>query len=461
MIWELVPFFSLFSELIPVEFQQENDMLETNELIYCSIVDKQILKENEKLCEKRGVSSMINFPDELDKLKYDYMEACKQYDIPTNNKAVMLYYMANKYENETDAEEKRSLQQLIFIAISDTGILLSHFNNRAQSEDIPYEFRQLKKRYLTLMDAYETMQIQKNEWKYVLAVKRLPNPDSWAVADDTLYSKQAREMTYLYRNILKVSERDSPELYNNLYYFLRQVHQTPMYWTVAPLFFFQLMVRHTKRLASNENLNIAPESIWSYKEYKILKDNGKNFRQYKAFSKLFRKLCKLYKNAQGVNLELCRYGFRQLSNLSEWIAEWQLDKRKKVFDRYFNILLDADLSSFEAWEPAEYSSTVIFGQTEAEEQNYFENFFEDYLQVNEAVETYVVDEIDYLLDWMKYIYQDIEKLQELTEKIYGECIPKLPKNKEWMMPCIKAQIYETMGEMLDKAVRAKILMDLG
>lgn len=402
---------------------------------------------------------MIDFPDELDKLKHDYMEACNRYDFPTNNKAVMLYHMAKKYIIEKNAEEKQNLQQLLFIAISDTGILLSHFNSNEQSEDIPHELKQLKRRYKKLVRAYETMESQEKEWASIKSVKSLPNPDRLTLSDDSL-SLQAHEMTCLYRDIFKVSERASAELYYNLYYFLHQVHQTPMYWKVAPLFFFQLMVRHTKRLASNENLNVSLKNLWKFKEYKILKDNGKNFCQYKAFSKLFRKLCKLYKNTPGVNLELCKYGFREQSNLSEWIVEWQPKKQKKVFDRYFNIILNADMSSIEAWEPYDYSSSIIVGLTDTEEQNYFENYFEYYLQVNEAVEPYVAEPNKYITDWMNYIYVNKTKLQEIIEKIYRECIPKLPKNKEWMIPCIKAQIYETMGEIVDKTVKATVISAL-
>lgn len=75
-----------------------------------------------------------------------------------------------------------------------------------------------------------------------------------------------------------------------------------------PFYLFQVMVRHTNRLAQNPDFQIVPASLWKYKEYEITKNNGKNFNKYERCIGLFQKLCKLYKNDPHIDIALCRYG---------------------------------------------------------------------------------------------------------------------------------------------------------
>ena len=342
---------------------------------------------------------------------------------------------------------------MILLVLADNDVLLNYFGVFQEGEE-EEEFQCIKKNYERLAANDKLQQEMSFKWKGILA-----NPlkaDAQCDVNETVYREKTKQAVRLYQKFMEKSEKDTPELYNNLHHFICMAEHVKEYHMVMPLFLFQLMTRHTGRLATKENLDVSFKSLWSYKEYQIAQDNGKNYKRYQLYVKLFVKLCKAYRDYKGVDLPLCQYGFWKTSNLAEWIMDIKPKKAKKALTPFVRDLLRADMSSIACWEPEEYSPNAIFGVADKEEWRYMEKFRDDYHEVEQAVREFVFEHIEYVLYWMEYLYADCGILRGYVEEIYKECIPKLPEGKVWMENCIRAHIYEIVRDMLHQGVRAKV-----
>lgn len=397
---------------------------------------------------------MIVFNSEFGRFYTEYYRACKKYDIATQNKATLLYDIALRLEK---VPMDGDLRQLLLLALADDGILLSHFEQTSE-QYIEYEYQNLRKRYVRLAELYTKRQVLAQGWQQRMTVTKLPEVDAMRFTDENAFAEEANHLTYLYRSILEVSERNSPELYTNLRRFLCLAYQLTDYSSIIPLFLFQIMVRHTSRLATKENLRISLQSLWSYREYKITMDNEKNYKQYKAFSKLFRKICKYFRGYGNVDLELCRYGFGKVSNLGQWVIECQPTKRKRILDKFSYYLLESNMTCIEYYEPETYTAQGIFGVEKKAVKRYIDECWNECVHVEETVRAYLESHVEYILAWKEYLYVEayIPALKQATEEIYRACVSQVCRDKLWLEPCIKAQIYEVVVETLDMAVRYKV-----
>lgn len=397
---------------------------------------------------------MINISQDVQKVKEEFFSLCREKQIPTQNKATLLYYLSMELE---DNKKDEQLKQLLLLALADYGVLLNHFETfNAEEEERAYQ--ELKKKYLKLAEDSREQEELFVKWKEIRAsYGSIPKVDDCYDIDETVFAEETGRAVYLYRKFMGVSEKESPELYNNLHHFICMTKQVKEYRLITPLFLFQLMVRHTGRLAVTENLDVSLKSLWDYKEYRIDKNNGKNFKRYKLYVRLFSKLCKAYSDDDSVDMELCRCGFAASSNIAEWIMDVRPKKSKKALTQLLIDLLRADMSCIGNCEPEVYSPNAIFGVSWEEERKYVEDSWEDYEEIEQSVTEYVLEHIEYIIYWMDYLYVDTDILKEHVDEIYGECIPKLPKEKTWMENCIRMHIYEIVRDMLDKGVRAKVV----
>lgn len=143
------------------------------------------------------------------------------------------------------------------------------------------------------------------QWGEIVGRKRFPLKNR-VYSDD--YNEELLALCGLFRETFEMSERQTPNLADNLQYFLMEARNNDLIEKIIPFYLFQVMVRHTNRLAQNPDFQIVPASLWKYKEYEITKNNGKNFNKYERCIGLFQKLCKLYKNDPHIDIALCRYG---------------------------------------------------------------------------------------------------------------------------------------------------------
>lgn len=401
---------------------------------------------------------MIEVEQTAKEMRKAFYAACKEKQVPVNNRAVILYALSYLWTKDFKNEE---LKHLLLIELADLGAVLGQFAD-LDAEYMEEDYKEFKIRYARLVEDDKREASLAQQWQKLLKLyNRFPQMKVCYDADETIFSEETRKAAELYRKYMEVSEKNSLELNNNLHHFIGITKQAEEYRQIVPLFLFQLMVRHTRRLAEKENLEVSLKSLWSYKGYQMEKDNGKNYKQYKLYIKLFSKLCKLYHKDEEVDLELCRYGFCAVSNLSDWAEEIGMPRKtkklKKVLSTFRFDLYQSAMSSMEYCEPPEYSSSRIFGVAREHEERYLFEYADDCMQVEEAVQEYVLEHLEYVLYWLKYIYVDIHPMQEYVEEIYKECIPKLPKEKLWMENCIRMHIFDLIQEFLDKGVRSSVI----
>ena len=146
---------------------------------------------------------------------------------------------------------------------------------------------------------------------------------------------------------------DENELFlDNIDYLLCLTESTSELHLLAPLFLYQVLIRHGKRLHNSDSFNFNMNSLWKYHEYKIDEDNGKNYFQNAIYIRLFSDLCKLYRDDPKVDLELCLYGFDQLSNLGNF---YRIVNFNSII--YYEAKLE-DLHT-EEWPPQSYMAALM------------------------------------------------------------------------------------------------------
>ena len=117
------------------------------------------------------------------------------------------------------------------------------------------------------------------------------------------------------------SSRNEAIFLSNIEYLLQISAAAPSLHIVEPLFLYQAVTRHDKRLHSSDTLRMDFNALWKYKAYQITQNNGKNFKDNSARLSFFANLCELYTNDPSVDLTLSLYGFEQLSNLGTFYRE--------------------------------------------------------------------------------------------------------------------------------------------
>ncbi len=111
---------------------------------------------------------------------------------------------------------------------------------------------------------------------------------------------------------------------DNIEYLLRMVDGMPTLRPVTPLFLYQMLIRHGKRLHTSDSTTFNLSALWKYRGYNIDEDNEKNWGKHSTYIRLFAEICKLYRDDPEIDLALCGFGFDQLSNLGDFYRDGAL-----------------------------------------------------------------------------------------------------------------------------------------
>lgn len=84
---------------------------------------------------------------------------------------------------------------------------------------------------------------------------------------------------------------------------------------IKPLVYFQTLVKYKKKLLSNTDFYPNLKNLFNRKDYLIGKDNGKSYKQFAEYCKLYVRLKECFPNA---DKGLCDVGFLYCSNLADW-----------------------------------------------------------------------------------------------------------------------------------------------
>lgn len=132
----------------------------------------------------------------------------------------------------------------------------------------------------------------------------------------------------------------------NLDVLLGEINSHESIRKVAPLYIYQVIIKHNSRLQTSKDIVFNPKSLWCYKKYELQRDNGKNFNKNRLYLTFFERLCTLFQKDIIVNIPLSRWGFMLLSNLVDFQRSELEDKSESVFPYFDNLVETSFFSCF-------------------------------------------------------------------------------------------------------------------
>ena len=167
---------------------------------------------------------------------------------------------------------------------------------------------------------------------------------------------QADEIFQAYTRIFQL-DRNPERLRDNICRLVQIANHLEALIPIKPLFLYRMLTRHGKRLQTSEALSIDYHALWNYQQYKLDEYNGKNYRIYVRYLKLFSQLCSTFSTDQAVNLPMCVCGFEQLSDLGEFYWMYTPKDIEIPFAPPMEDLLDESL--FTCFERGEGDNVIM------------------------------------------------------------------------------------------------------
>lgn len=383
------------------------------------------------------------------KWKRDFQELRQTYNVADCNKATVYYMSALQLKEQM---QDNALKRLFIYAICDDGFLMDRYTDYKEQQ-MKVSFCNTEKRMRKLLTLLQKEKEMCEQWGEIVGRKRFSLKNR-VYSDD--YNEELLTLCSLFRETFEMSERQTPNLADNLQYFLMEARNNDLIEKIIPFYLFQVMVRHTNRLAQNPDFQIVPASLWKYKEYEITKNNGKNFNKYERCIDLFQRLCKLYKNDPHIDIALCRYGMEQCSNIPEWTSMWLHKKEKKCTTKLHRFINELYLSCIETDEPGQYAANTIFPHKMAEEEKLFIRDLDAKLEIAYAVKSYILEHIEELIQFMKIQYKDVEQVKCLVTDVYHASGFSRMKIEDIGEETKLIYVHDQLIEMLDEAIVSSV-----
>ena len=266
----------------------------------------QILQERDKCAE-----------DVLSEVKHcraDFRVRLSGQSLPLDDRFALCAALFSKAKEAPSPE----LLRIYCEVLSDPGFLLGPELDPDDSGDkeqaiLQYlSFCQERDQLLEILTLREELSERFSE-----ATKEIRNPHP-ANCDTKLGYEIAKRFTAL----LERPDRGSGViLLDNLSNYMQIAASSPGLKSIEPLFLFRLLTKHQSRMCTVPDLDVGLSALWKRDDQQIDRNNGRNFKQYGRNLRLFRDLCRLYRDDKAVNLPLCWYGLDQVTVLGEFYRE--------------------------------------------------------------------------------------------------------------------------------------------
>ena len=385
--------------------------------------------------------------------KENFFHTCQKYELPMQNKAIFYYQLSSKILEQPNNTE---LRDLLITALCAGDFLLSHYPETLQEEYEIEHYKWIKKQMSKLTKAIDSDRQLPKLWEKIYTTSLLPKADSALITAEHSFEKETNFLTFLFRDTFEISENTSNELYYNLHHFVCITKSDPTYRSIAPLFFTQLMVRHKKRLATKECLNVSAKSLWDYKSYTITNNNEKNYKMYDHYFYLFRKLCKYYKHDPDVNIELAKYGFHRCSNVTEWIEFAEAELMKKCMTKLDRMFCNLSITYQEPGEPDEFGLYTAYALKDKKINYFFETYCEIYMDIEGDIFEYLLEHIEYVVDCMYHMYEDALLLRNIVNEIYQNAHLENKYPSDLPLNYRLSHVYEVLTTFMNKGVEARV-----
>ena len=390
---------------------------------------------------------------EICDFKQNFFAQLEERNIPTHNRAVCFYYLSLEVEKYPNDE---ALRQLLITAICDTEFLLYHFLPKQSEEELLNNYRTTRLKSNKLHKLLEENNILREQWLQIKKRKTLPSIEKFISSKYNAIQNETTMLYQLYFQYFETSEKKATELRNNLEHFVSLSHSHTDYHQIAPFFFYQIMVKHTKRLATNVSFQFLPKSLWEYKAYAITRNNRKNYDTYQKNILLFLDLCNYYELSFDVNIELCKYAFSQTCNLMEWIELYDKEIAMNCQTPLLRFYEELALSHIEPCEPNEYDGYSIYDISFDTEIHYNEIYENEYIEIENTISQFLLDHAEYLVLFMEELHKDRGAIKDMILTVYQGANLEILYPKEVPLNYRLFTIYFILSDYIDRAVKSKI-----
>lgn len=423
-----------------------------------------------------GKKQEISTEQDFDVFKILYTSSCKEAGIGLQNKAAALHALIQKLSENPDDDK---IKDLFFQTLADLELLCTNFHDYSNYE-VAEEYEELLNRYAALKGFYgqqEQFEDAFSDYKdrtgitfimnSVDAVSQACDGTCKEESDGTENARQGTEveqLSALFRNILGMEDCNSSLLEVHLRSFLAQIDADEMLSVLKPFLVWQLMIRRQEALAEKQELSVTLGELLAYETYPVRVEQKKVRKQLKAYTKLFRKICKYYKKDEKADKAFSRYALVQTTNLAVFAAEEQFDKLDKICPPFLSLVLDMDLSCLDSEAPEEWQAEELFGVKEEDADRYAEYEPEENMEytyemwaIEEKTEAYLSEHPALLDAFREAFYLDMDKSRNVAEQIFAAICPAPDGSHTWLTDCVKAQIFDTVTEKLDNATEKEVL----
>lgn len=423
-----------------------------------------------------GKKQEISTEQDFDVFKILYTSSCKEAGIGLQNKAAALHALIQKLSENPDDDK---IKDLFFQTLADLELLCTNFHDYSNYE-VAEEYEELLNRYAALDALYrqqEQFEDAFSDYKDRTGITFIMNSvDAVSQACDGTCKEEpdgtenagqgteVEQLSALFRNILGMEDCNSSLLEVHLRSFLAQIDADEMLSVLKLFLVWQLMIRRQEALAEKQELSVTLGELLAYETYPARAEQKKVRKQLKAYTKLFRKICKYYKKDEKADKAFSRYALVQTTNLAVFAAEEQFDKLDKICPPFLSLVLDMDLSCLDSEAPEEWQAEQLFGVKEEDADRYAEYEPEENMEytyemwaVEEKTEAYLSEHPALLDTFREVFYLDKEKSRNVAEQIFAAICPAPDGSHTWLTDCVKAQIFDTVTEQLDQITEKEVL----
>lgn len=418
-----------------------------------------------------GKKQDISTEQDFDVFKILYTSSCKEAGIPLQNKAAALHALVQKLSEDPDDE---TIKDLFFKTLADLELLCTDFHDCSNYE-VAEEYAQLLDRYAALKAFYrqqEQFEDAFSDYKDRAGITFTMTGGTTAdiACDGTCKTENAgqstdeEQLSALFRNILGMGDCNSSLLEVHLRSFLAQLDADEMLSVLKPFLVWQLMIRRQEELVEKQELFVTLGELLAYETYPVTEEQKKVRKRLKAYTKLFRKICKYYKTDEKADRAFCRYALVRTTNLAAFAAEEQFDKLDKICPPFLSLVLDMDLSCLDSEAPEEWQAEELFGVKEEDADRYAEYEPEENMEntyemwaIEEKTEAYLSEHLALFDTFREVFYLDKDKSRNVAEQIFAAICPVPDINHTWLTDCVKAQIFDTVTEQLDQITENEVL----
>lgn len=396
---------------------------------------------------------MIQIEQDCNIVKTLYVSACKERNLPMQNKAVLLYEMLEQLQENPEDED---LRQLLFLALCDEEFLTAHFADypyeQAQEiyQDILEEYLALDRKYQEQLNLEDTFSDYITDERY-LSVKSGVWNKQWDVC-----LEEAGKVADLARVCLELGDEIEQTLLRNICGLISKIDEDDFLKRSKPYLLFAVLTRYTAILEKEEKIDIQIKSLFTHMTYVDEKLKKKDKKWCKACTKLYRKLYKLYKKDKSFDKKQCRYNFMMTSDLYAFAIEYQIDKCEKLCSPFMAELLFKDVSCQESEPNTKWEGDTLLQVTEEEIDAYDES--DDTLKENyyDFLENHLQNEKDILIKLLYAQYDNENTVKELIDQVYQACKKTIDEKLLCHENAIKEEIYYIMMQSVDDMIEKKV-----